>query len=710
MPNEGLSAKTLAILEKMKVDPARALVEWRPRAYHLVSPGIRAVMREGEPLSLVGHLAGSFKVGASLRQGELLVLEAPFRAVQSSGINRPVMLRRMIGGNAVYAADRICAELDKEFGERYLHVKGKPTFMLGAIEMGMDDVYAFPQGFERTWEALGKDRAIVVPVYPLTRGVTQQAARETMREVLQQFRGREVPASLLSPMNEFMLPSDMDEALHAAGRPALPLSAALVGLHGGYTMQLSMARTLVAGASAFHKSLLLPEAWRVLQNQPRYREEEVAPVVKIAARGADAVELTARWPFPPTRGQVSAVSEIAEHFHDGDTRARLLQGDVGAGKTQVIATSAALMLQCGYQVAVLAPTAVLADQLFKSIRREIEGMLGVDGPAVHRYSRSMSLPERRGIAALMKEKKPAVFVGTHALASQKFGKLGLMVFDEEQRFSSDVKGELKARYPEAHQLLVSATPIPRTLASTIYAGTRVTSLTDKPAARKPVKTAVIMDDDPAEVVLGAIRKILSRGQQVYVICPAVESSAMASVEAAAGWLKGALGSGVSVGEIHGAMSDDKADAALTAFKAGETKLIVGTTILAVGVDVPNANLMVVFDPHMMGISQLHQIRGRVGRGGDQGYCMLVPTVDLNERQKSGLDIIASTTDGFALAEYDLQVRGGGDFSGQDQSGHALDWAFLANEAQVMVNILESRREALTAQREHHICGLENRFD
>lgn len=512
-----------------------------------------------------------------------------------------------------------------------------------------------------------------------------------MQELLLPHRQKQVNDHLLSFMEDFTVPGDVRAALAGSGRAPMTLPQALVGVHGAYLMPIALAKALVSGGSSFHKALALPGAWRDLSGQPRYQGVDPVPAVDMGSY-FESERLLSAWPYPPTHSQAAIVREIAGQFAERDERPRLLQGDVGSGKTAVLATAAAMVVRAGYQVAVMAPTDVLADQLYVNLERQFRSMgVYADGPTVLRFSGAMKSREKRALQGLLRSDKPFVAVGTHGLSTQEFGKLSLVIIDEEQRFSASVKSELNRRYPSAHQLLVSATPIPRTLAASIFAGCRVSSLLEKPAGRLPVRTAILRDDSAEKNAIGAIRKIVSKGQQVYIVCPAVESDTMASVKSACEWLDATLGNGITVGTIHGGMTAEKADKALQHFKEGATDVLIGTSILAVGVDVPNATLMIVFDPHMFGVSQLHQIRGRVGRGDLQGYCMLIPTRELNERQLEGLEFIAANSDGFVLAEYDLKMRGEGNFSGHEQSGHGADWSFLAEEAQVMVGLLENRR-------------------
>ena len=375
-------------------------------------------------------------------------------------------------------------------------------------------------------------------------------------------------------------------------------------------------------------------------------------------------------PFPLTGAQRRVMDEIAADVSAGPPMNRLVQGDVGSGKTMVAAYGAWLAAKNGRQCALMAPTELLAEQHFRSLAPLLEqaslrvGLLtgAVKGRA------------RKELLAALAAGELDLLIGTHALLSEgvDYAELGLVITDEQHRFGVAQRAALsaKARRPP-HVLVLSATPIPRTLSLVIYGDLDVSVIDELPPGRTPVQTFVV-GEDKRQRMYGFVRKLVGEGRQVYMVCPAVEEGEDegAGLKAATTYAQGLqteVFPDLRVGLVHGKMKPREKDAVMTSFAGGELDVLVSTTVIEVGVDVPNAALMVVENADRFGLSQLHQLRGRVGRGRHQSYCVLV-TSTRNPDSRARLKVLTRTTDGFQIAEEDLKLRGPGDFFGQRQHG------------------------------------------
>lgn len=426
----------------------------------------------------------------------------------------------------------------------------------------------------------------------------------------------------------------------------------------------------------------------------------------------------ARLPFALTDGQLAVCDEIFADLSQPAPMLRLLQGDVGAGKTVVALRAMLRVVDSGGQAALLAPTEVLAAQHERTVRALLgplaeAGMLGgADGATrVVLLTGSQGTAARRQALAEAASGTAGIVVGTHALLSEtvQFADLGLVVVDEQHRFGVEQRDALRARGQRVpHTLVMTATPIPRTVAMTVFGDLETSQLTERPAGRAETTTHVVPADNAAWMARtwARVREEVDSGRRVYVVCPRIEAdereddaaeavdtsdadagdSLLVDADAAGGEassqrqpLEAVLDvaerlralpvlDGVSVGVMHGRLSADEKDAVMSAFAAGRTPVLVATTVIEVGVDVPEASVMVILDAEHFGISQLHQLRGRVGRGGLPGLCLLVTHAEEGTVSRARLDAVASTTDGFALAEADLELRREGDVLGTAQSG------------------------------------------
>ena len=373
-------------------------------------------------------------------------------------------------------------------------------------------------------------------------------------------------------------------------------------------------------------------------------------------------------PFSPTNAQRRAAEQAVADMVSGRVMSRLIQGDVGSGKTLVAAALIWFTWKGGYASAFMAPTEILAEQHFATL----SGLLGPLGLRVGKLTGAMSAKEKRLAKGALKNGEFDLIVGTHALFSEdvEYARLGLVVTDEQHRFGVSQRSALIGKGERPHVLVMSATPIPRTLALIIYGDLDVSVIDELPPGRQKVDTFAV-DESYRQRLNGFIRKQVGEGRQVFVVCPMVEENEDLPVK-----LKSAQEHAkelaltfpeLRIACVHGKMKAKDKDSIMASFAAGQTDILVATTVIEVGVDVPNASLMIVENAERFGLSQLHQLRGRVGRGPHKSYCILVSDND-SEEVRSRLKIMCRTNDGFRISEEDLRLRGPGDFFGSRQHG------------------------------------------
>ena len=372
-------------------------------------------------------------------------------------------------------------------------------------------------------------------------------------------------------------------------------------------------------------------------------------------------------PFTLTGAQDRAIREIAADLGRGTPMNRLVQGDVGSGKTMVAAAAAYLAIQNDHQAALMAPTEILAEQHYASLSKLLTPL----GITVCLLTGSMTVKQKREIRQAIEENQVKLVIGTHALLSEStvFADLGLVIADEQHRFGVGQRSALSAKGQDPHLLVMSATPIPRTLALLLYGDLEVSILDELPPGREPVDTFLVTESYRARIN-AFIRKQVAEGHQCYVVCPAVEDSEELNLKAAETWaetLQQRVFPDLRIALLHGQMKGAQKEQVMAQFAAHQADVLVATTVIEVGVDVPNATLMVIEDADRFGLSQLHQLRGRVGRGGAKSFCILI-SQNKNPDTNARLKALCKTTDGFKIAEEDLALRGPGDFFGSRQSG------------------------------------------
>jgi ATP-dependent DNA helicase RecG len=529
----------------------------------------------------------------------------------------------------------------------------------------------------------------LTPIYPGTEGVPQGRLRALIAQALRELETRAVrdwiPPHILAPLN---LPS-LKEALGYMHRP--PREARLEELAMG--RHPAQRRLAFEELLAHHLGLKLTK--HAVQSDPAW---SLGDSERLESR------LLAALPFALTGAQRRALTEVDADLTAGRPMLRLLQGDVGCGKTVVAAAAAARAAGSGLQAALMAPTELLAEQHWRNFRDWFHPL----GIPVALVSGSQNARQRKSALSTIAAGEVRLIVGTHALFQQgiEFANLALVIVDEQHRFGVQQrlrlqeKGRKLGRFP--HQLIMTATPIPRTLAMTAFADLDISVIDELPPGRTPVQTVVVSELRREEVVL-RVREACRAGRLAYWVCPMIDESdetRAQAVEETKTLLAEALPD-VRVGLVHGRMPGAQKEAAMAAFKTGKTQLLVATTVIEVGVDVPEATLMVIENAERMGLAQLHQLRGRVGRGAASSSCVLLYRQPLSELARARLKVIRATFDGFEIARQDLALRGPGELLGTRQTGLAqLRVADLMRDADLLPRVQEAAELMLRAYPDH----------
>jgi len=404
-------------------------------------------------------------------------------------------------------------------------------------------------------------------------------------------------------------------------------------------------------------------------------------------------------PFQLTGAQKRVMKEIRKDLGSGRQMNRLLQGDVGSGKTLVALMSMLIAIDNGYQTCLMAPTEILAFQHYQTISRLLEG-IDID---IRLLTGSSKKSSRKGIEKSLLDKSLNILIGTHALIEEnvQFANLGLVIIDEQHRFGVEQRAKLwqKSLNPP-HVLVMTATPIPRTLAMTLYGDLDVSIIDEMPPGRIPVKTMHFFDSERNRV-FGFLRSQIGEGRQVYIVYPLIkESEKMDYKDLEDGWdtiSREFPPPEYSISVVHGKMTSSVKEESMKLFKDGRAHILIATTVIEVGVDIPNATVMVIQSAERFGLSQLHQLRGRVGRGADQSYCLLITSGKLSKEAASRIEIMVRTNDGFEIAETDLQLRGPGDIEGTMQSGIPFDLkiANLSRDGQLIEYVRNIAEDIIT---------------
>jgi ATP-dependent DNA helicase RecG len=511
----------------------------------------------------------------------------------------------------------------------------------------------------------------LTPVYPTTEGVHQL----TLRNLTQQALAQLDKGALIDYLPEKLYSDQLSitQALHLVHRPPADVNM----------------EELLEGRHPAQKRLVLEELLAHHLSMLKVRSQaKQDPGYMIMSDVALKTAFLKTLPFSPTGAQDRVVSEIEANLSSGQPMMRLVQGDVGSGKTLVAALSALSVISAGYQVALMAPTELLAEQHAKNFSDWLSP-LGIN---VGWLAGKLKGKTRNDTLSRLAEGDIQMLVGTHAIFQEAvtYRNLALVIVDEQHRFGVHQrlalrqKGEQQGKYP--HQLIMTATPIPRTLAMTAYADLDVSIIDELPPGRTPVKTVVLPDTRRSEVIERVRQSALDDKRQIYWVCTLIEESDVLQCQAAedtAVGLRTALPD-LKVGLVHGRLKAQDKQAIMDDFKTGQLDLLVATTVIEVGVDVPNASLMIIENPERLGLAQLHQLRGRVGRGSVESHCVLMYQSPLSKNASTRLSVLRESNDGFLIAEKDLEIRGPGELLGTKQTGVAdMKIADLVRDAHLL---------------------------
>jgi len=586
---------------------------------------------------------------AAAREGMDVVIEGEVRAADVVFGRRRSLVARLQDGSGTLTL-------------RFFHFSaaqknnlqpGSRVRCFGQVRRGGSGLEMYHPEYRHLREDAGPVEEALTPVYPTTEGLGQAQWRKLCGQALGLLRRAPVQ-ELLPPSKQY--PYDLAAALQFlhAPPPDAPQELLRAGEHPAQ-MRLALEELVAHNLS--------------LQRLREYQQRDGAPA--LPPRREDIAAFLATLPFQPTAAQQRVIAEIAADLARPVPMLRLVQGDVGSGKTLVAAAAALQAIGNGYQVAIMAPTELLAEQHWQNFHAWFEP-LGVGMEWLSGRSRGA---RRNSALARIAGGEAALVIGTHALfqSDVAFSRLGLVIVDEQHRFGVHQRLALteKAAPGEGrpHQLVMTATPIPRTLSMVAYADLDCSVIDELPPGRQPVQTALI-DSDRRDEVVQRVAAACAAGRQAYWVCTLVEESdalQAQAAEATASELAAALPH-LSVGLVHGRLKAAQKEQVMAAFKAGDIALLVATTVIEVGVDVPRASLMIIENPERLGLAQLHQLRGRVGRGSQASHCVLLYQNPLSATGKQRLGAMRESTDGFYIAEKDLQLRGPGEVLGTRQTG------------------------------------------
>jgi ATP-dependent DNA helicase RecG len=591
----------------------------------------------------------------SLRPGDQAVIQGEVEHAEVRlGRRRSLLVRIADGTGAIILRFFHFSAAQKAGLER-----GTRLRCFGEVRMGPNSYELVHPEYNRLGEAEAPPaETALTPIYPTTEGMHQLTWRDLTEQALALLAAGRAGLSELLPAEllraRHMPP--LEDAVRLLHRPPPDVSLELLG-DGRHPAQRRL---------AFEELLAHQVSLRQLRHQHRRPGARA-----LRGDGRLRAALRAALPFRLTRAQERVLAEVERDIADARPMSRLVQGDVGSGKTVVAALAALQAVEAGCQVAVMAPTELLAEQHF----RNFENWMTPLGIEVAWVTGRLKGKAREAVLAGLAEGRAAIAVGTHALfqGDVAFGDLGLVIVDEQHRFGVHQRLALreKGRFGSLipHQLIMTATPIPRSLAMTAYADLDLSVIDELPPGRTPVTTVVISDARRDEVV-ARVDGACAEGRQVYWVCTLVEESEALQCQAAedtAAVLAEALPAR-RVGLVHGRVKADDKERVMSAFKAGDLDLLVATTVIEVGVDVPNASLMIIENPERLGLAQLHQLRGRVGRGEAASHCVLMYHPPLGQQARERLAVLRETTDGFAIAQKDLELRGPGEVLGTRQTG------------------------------------------
>ena len=594
------------------------------------------------------------KTIAQLAPGEMATVIAEVKSARLAGFRR-----RSLGMfEATFTDSSGERLLAKWFHGGYLvdkFVPGLRVALFGKIELDNytgDMLITHPEFEVLTVDDSDGDAGLhtgrIVPVYEAASKITTRVLRSLIHRIL----------GSLNPVDDH-LPQALRERLKLPGR-----WGAIQSLH--FPAPGADLRLLNAFRTPAHWRLIFEEFfWLECGLSLKRAKGKSQPGISFQLSDRVRERIKSMLPFKPTGAQKRVLKEIADDMQAAHPMSRLLQGDVGSGKTLVAAEAAVIAIENGYQAAVLAPTEILASQHYVYFKNLFHKM----GYVVAMLTGSATSREKLQLKKLLSEGLIQVGIGTHALLEEdvEWKKLGLAIVDEQHRFGVMQRMRLASKGTHPDVLVMTATPIPRTLALTIYGDLDVSVIDEMPPGRRPIETKHVTEDR-VESVYSFLKKQIALGRQAYVVYPVIEETeAMKAAQQMYQHLSERVFPDIRVGLLHGRLKTDEKETVMDEFRRGEVKILVSTTVIEVGVDVPNATVMVIEQAERFGLAQLHQLRGRVGRGAEQSYCILI-TGKLGDAGRERIRTMVESSDGFYIAEMDLKLRGPGEFFGTKQSG------------------------------------------
>ncbi len=618
---KGVGEKTEELLHNMGVYTVGDILSYFPRDYRILQEPVKiADVRENAVNAVLARTAGTPRT----RRGRRL----PVTVCKATDGDRELEL---VWFRMPYVKNMVTPGKNQVFSGRIIRRDGK-------LVMEQPVIY--------TYEGYAALTGRLLPVYALTKGISNSAVQKLLGQILPE---------------EEAFPSDPYPAHFLERNNLMPLTDAIRTMHAPRDKEvLALARRRLA-FDEFFEFLL------GMQQLKGMRDKEQN--LFVLSDPAFLQELVSKLPYDLTPAQQKVLQEAVEDMTSETLMQRLIQGDVGSGKTVVAFLLMAWCAHSGYQSALMAPTEVLAKQHYETIR-SYQSLCGISFPMVL-LTGSMTAKEKRKAYEEMQNAPDALVIGTHALIQEKaeFLSLALVITDEQHRFGVRQREALSKKGEKPHYLVMSATPIPRTLAIILFGDLSISVIDTLPAKRLPIKNCVV-GPSYRPSAWHFLEKEVAEGHQCYVICPLVEATEQTEAENVADYterLSEALPDTVRLATLHGRMKAEEKDRVMEAFLQGETDILVSTTVVEVGVNVPNATVMLVENAERFGLSQLHQLRGRVGRGEAQSYCIFMSTKD-EEQANERLSVLNRSNDGFFIASEDLKLRGPGDFLGIRQSG------------------------------------------